>query len=113
MEYTSEQLAKINDASRIAMLLNRSNVIADGIMRRLVMTSSVADMEVEKIEELFNTVSRFNTFNTDNDPHCEHDFGSVSPWNELFYFKFDYYDSEMEGFGHSNHVMTIMHASDY
>jgi Protein of unknown function (DUF3768) len=40
-------------------------------------------------------VQRFTSFNADNDPHGEHDFGSFEVAGEKFFWKIDYYDSDM------------------
>jgi hypothetical protein len=37
-------------------------------------------------------VQRFASFNADNDPHDEHDFGSFEVAGGKFFWKIDYYD---------------------
>ena len=41
-------------------------------------------------------VATFDAFNADNDPHGEHDFGSFELAGEKFFWKIDYYDSNLE-----------------
>lgn len=83
---------------------------------KVVLTSSVYQSDdKEKILELVRT---FDDFNKDNDPYKEHDFGMVMFNKQTYYFKFDYYDLNME-YGVDPHtdeyilVLTIMHSSEY
>jgi len=61
-----------------------------------------------------------STFTDSNDPHGEHDFGSFEHEGELVFWKFDYYDLDMNL--HSPdaadpavtcRVLTIMLAQEY
>jgi hypothetical protein len=112
-EYTAEQLARMNDAARMSMIIHKTNVLVDKIMCRFVLTSTVADLPIDKLETLLHEVGKFNSFTPENDPHGEHDFGKVELDGNRYFFKFDYYDASIRAFGHENHVMTIMAASDY
>ena len=87
---------------------------------RVMMTSGVNAMEPETRVRLIAAVQTFRRFDKDNDPHSEHDFGSVEIEGEKFFFKIDYYDLAM-----SQHsvdaanpeatirVLTIMRADEY
>jgi hypothetical protein len=65
-------------------------------------------------------VIAFNEFNADNDPHCEHDFGSFELAGEKLFWKIDYYDLTGE-FGSEDptdpkktlRVLTVMLADEY
>jgi len=65
-------------------------------------------------------VQSFSNFTKDNDPHGEHDFGSIKIEGETYFFKIDYYDLAMQ-FGSENsadpeqttRVLTIMRADEY
>ena len=65
-------------------------------------------------------VRTFTDFNPDNNPYHEHDFGSFEVEGETVFFKFDYYDRNLE-YGSEDpsdpmqtcRVLTIMLASDY
>lgn len=46
--------------------------------------------------EVMRQVRAFETFSSDNDPHGEHDFGTISVNGTRFFWKFDYYDRDME-----------------
>ncbi len=65
-------------------------------------------------EAIITAIRSFTSFNEDNDPYGEHDFGSVSVNGQSYYFKIDYYDPQYMGFlEDGNRVMTIMHCSEY
>lgn len=82
-------------------------------------------------EEIIAAVREFNDFDVENDPHREHDFGSVqigiescdfykkgTSRYEKFFFKIDYYDLNLE-FGADPYqepfrrALTIMKANEY
>ena len=87
---------------------------------RVMMTAGVNEMEPEARARLIAAVRSFDRFEKGNDPHGEHDFGSVEIDGEKFFFKIDYYDLAM-----SQHsvdaanseatirLLTIMHADEY
>jgi hypothetical protein len=56
----------------------------------------------------------------DNDPHHEHDFGAIDLHGEKWFWKFDYYSSDMRhgsddpsDVNRTRRVLTIMAASEY
>lgn len=65
-------------------------------------------------------VQNFSDFTPDNDPHGEHDFGSIVVENCKIFWKIDYYDNDYE-FGsedpsdlnETKRVLTVMLASEY
>lgn len=73
-----------------------------------------------KRAELLRTVRDFDTFDTDNDPYGEHDFGRFAFEDAMLYWKIDYYDRAIE-FGSENptdpdvttRVLTILLADEY
>ena len=87
---------------------------------RVMMTAGVNEMESEAKAKLITAVRTFDRFDKGNDPHGEHDFGSVEIDGKKFFFKIDYFDLAM-----SQHsvdatnpdatirVMTIMRADEY
>ena len=88
---------------------------------RVVLTSQVAsDIHIPDILE---AVSTFDSFSEANDPHHEHDFGSVKVDGQTYFFKFDYYHTTDGGepdfqFGAEDpmncfRIMTIMAAEEY
>lgn len=95
--------------------LLRKTLISNG-KNRVVLTASVNASENR--EAIIEAVRLFDDFNSGNDPHGEHDMGSVEVGGRKYYFKFDYYDSNFE-YGADpytedyNLVLTIMDASEY
>lgn len=70
--------------------------------------------------EVSKAVAGFDTFSEDNDPHLEHDFGSIEINSDKIFWKIDYLDLEMKY--HSpdeanpsvtHRVLTIMFAHEY
>lgn len=65
-------------------------------------------------------VQTFDGFSPDNDPHGEHDFGSINLAGQVLFWKIDYYDPTLS-YGSNDpsdpaqtaRVLTIMLASDY
>ena len=64
--------------------------------------------------------NRFDKFDSDNDPHREHDFGSFEIDGETYFFKIDYYALDMDGGSEdpadpekTTRVLTIMRADEY
>ena len=62
----------------------------------------------------------FNAFTPDNDPHGEHDFGSVEHAGLKVFFKIDYYDKTLSAGSEdpsdpaqTTRVMTLMLAQEY
>jgi hypothetical protein len=105
----SAAIRKLNDQFRQTM--NGGTVL---------LTAGVVALGAEKQAEILAAVRAFDTFDADNDPWAEHDFGSIDIAGERVFFKLDYYDLT-----HAFHspdpadpsvterVMTIMLASEY
>ena len=87
---------------------------------RVVMTQGVSALPSEAQSNLMNRVQRFDNFGADNDPHGEHDFGRIELLGSTFYWKIDYYDTELK-YGSENpadpelttRVLTILRAEEY
>lgn len=83
-------------------------------------SAGVSDLGVEFSILALAAVRAFDAFLADNDPHGEHDFGSVMVANQKLFWKIDYYDRECR-FGSDDpadpaktcRVMTIMLAEEY
>ncbi len=73
---------------------------------------------VSDVIGLMKAIETYDTFTPDNDPYCEHDFGSLVWKGEKIFWKIDYYDQTLT---HGTdplspdckRVMTIMLASEY
>jgi len=86
----------------------------------VMITQGVEAMPLDQRRSLLQKVRAFDSFSEDNDPHHEHDFGSVDEAGVRCFFKIDYYDRKTE-FGSpdpadpavTTRVMTIMLAEEY
>ena len=84
------------------------------------MTSGVAALPEAELAQLLERVRSFDAFSPDNDPHAEHDFGSIEHAGTTYFFKVDYYAPGMEGGSEdpadpekTTRVLTIMRADEY
>jgi hypothetical protein len=63
-------------------------------------------------------IETYDTFTPDNDPYCEHDFGSLVWKGKKIFWKIDYYDQSLK-YGEDplspkcRRLITIMLASEY
>src|SRR5215207_3059693 len=108
----------IVDVSRIRTLnndLRRS--LAGGV---LMMTAGVIALGRVKQMAILDAVAAFDSFDADNDPYREGDFGALQVEGERLFFKIDYYDRSLTG--HSadpadasvtTRVLTVMLAEEY
>jgi hypothetical protein len=87
---------------------------------RVLTTAGVAELPVDVKARLFLAVQSFSDFNADNDPHREHDFGSIEIEAETYFWKIDFYDLDMVGGSEdpadpekTTRVLTIMRADEY
>src|SRR5665213_2727782 len=81
----SERIRQLNDGFR--------QTFTGGTV---VLTQGVEALGPEVKAEVLQCVRKFDRFDSDNDPHGEHDFGSFEIAGQSFFFKVDYYDLDME-----------------
>ena len=73
---------------------------------------------MQNVNGLMKLIREYDTFNEDNDPYGEHDFGSLTWLGEKVFWKIDYYNRALSG-GVSplspqcQRVMTVMRADEY
>ena len=87
---------------------------------RVMCTAGVINLPEAVRGAVNEAVRNFDEFSADNDPHGEHDFGSVEVEGQRFFWKIDYYDLTME-FGsedpsdpnQTTRVMTILMAHEF
>jgi hypothetical protein len=87
---------------------------------RVLTTAGVAELPVDTKARLLLAVQSFSNFTNDNDPHKEHDFGSIELEDATYFWKIDYYDLDCR-YGsedpsdpqQTTRVLTIMRASEY
>ena len=109
MVIDKERIRALNDE------LRRSNK-----QGTIFLTSGVVALGGELQRQAFAALASFDAFDTDNDPHGEHDFGALIVGGARLFFKIDYYD--LAGEYHSpdpadpsvtRRVLTLMLASEY
>ena len=86
----------------------------------LMLTAGVHESGAKFVSAAVAAVQTFDSFNRDNDPHGEHDFGAITLQGHRLFFKIDYYDLNLEGHSpdaadsaQTHRVLTIMLASEY
>lgn len=89
---------------------------------KIILTLGVHNLPIPKVTVpvLLAGVANFDDFNEDNDPHNEHDFGSIVFCGETFFWKIDYYDNDLEFLSPdpsdpslTARVLTVMRADEY
>lgn len=106
------------DAKRIAELNDAFRTTGKG--GQIVVTGGVLCLPDVQFREIMDRVHRFDSFTPDNDPHGEHDFGSVAYDGIEVFWKIDYYNPALEAgsddpadVAKTVRVMTIMLAEEY
>ena len=106
---TVKKIRDLNDAFR-----------KTGIGGRIMLTIGIRELGERAVQEVIEKIRKFSDFNENNDPHGEHDFGSITLNGVKVIWKVDYYDRSLE-FGSpdpsdasiTTRVMTIMCADEY
>jgi hypothetical protein len=106
-----ERIRELNDVFRKTLDLN---------LGRVLVTNGVSELGPEKQHDILKAVQDFSSFDGGNDPHGEHDFGSFELAGDKFFWKIDYYDSDLE-YGSEDpadpskttRVLTVMLAEEY
>jgi hypothetical protein len=87
---------------------------------RVVMTDGVAAIPEGDLAQLLERVRAVHEFTKDNDPHGEHDFGTIDLAGQTYFFKIDYYAPDMDGGSEdpadptkTTRVLTIMRDDEY
>lgn len=86
----------------------------------LALTASIVELGAEAQARIIEAVRAFDSFDAENDPHREHDFGALDVDGVRVFFKLDYFDltrsmhspdpADASG---TERVMTIMLAEEY
>ena len=105
--------------------MNKIAFLNDGLRRtfargKVVMTAGVAALSEEELAKVLERVRHFDEFTKHNDPHGEHDFGTIELEGVTYFFKHDYYALDMDGGSEdpadpakTTRVLTIMRADEY
>lgn len=118
---TASRIRDLNDAFRAkgpiwATRLGNAGPDEDGWF----ITDGVQDQGPLFVLEAVGAVQNFASFGANNDPHSEHDFGSLNLAGERLFWKIDYYDLDLrygsatpEDPAVTRRIITIMLASEY
>ena len=86
----------------------------------LVLTQGIRSNTPEDLKEIITKVRTFDTFDENNDPYGERDFGAFDYKGRRIFWKIDNYDQEFLYLSPdvsnprlTNKVMTIMYAEEY
>ena len=86
----------------------------------LVLTQGIRSNTKEDLKEIITKVRTFDTFDENNDPYGERDFGAFDYKGKRIFWKIDYYDQEFLYLSPdvsnprlTNKVLTIMYAEEY
>ena len=86
----------------------------------LVLTQGIRSNTKEDIKEIITTVRTFDSFDENNDPYGERDFGAFDYKGRKVFWRIDYYDQEFLYLSPdvsnprlTNKVLTIMYAEEY
>ncbi len=109
-ETTKQKICRLNDDLRKCQ----------GVNGEIILTSGIHGHGQEFVAEVARAVAGFDDFTPDNDPHHEHDFGSLELRGQKIFFKIDYYDLSMKMLSPdlsdpavTKRVLTIMLAEEY
>ena len=86
----------------------------------LVLTQGIRSNTSEDLKEIITKVRTFDTFDENNDPYGERDFGAFDYKGKKIFWKIDNYDQEFLYLSPdvsnprvTNKVLTIMYAEEY
>ncbi|MCJ9749653.1 DUF3768 domain-containing protein [Neorhizobium sp. BETTINA12A] len=117
-----------NLRQRTAMNIDRTRLISELNDRlretfgggRVMLTREVQSLPDDERAQLLQTVRAFDAFDAANDPHGEHDFGRVLVAGHGYFWKIDYFDSDLQYLSPdpadeavTTRVMTIMREDEY
>jgi hypothetical protein len=110
----------IVESKRDAIRVLNDNFRSTFIGGRVVMTHGVSELPIDVQASVLLYVKTFAAFSRENDPHGEHDFGSLEVEGDTYFWKIDYYDLGCQ-YGsedpanpeQTTRVLTIMRAEEY
>ena len=86
----------------------------------LVLTQGIRSNTPEDLEAIITKLRTFDSFDENNDPYNEHDFGAFDYKGKKIFWKIDYYDQkflylspDVSNPRVTNRVLTIMYAEEY
>ncbi len=113
-----KQVAVPTRTERIRILNDSFRTTFNG--GRVIMTPGVSDLAPELLAQVLTNVRCYLSFDADNDPYTEHDFGSFKVAATTYFFKIDYYATDMQSgsddpanSNKTTRVLTIMRSDEY
>ena len=118
-------MTKTIDTKKIAELNDKFRSTLSDELGSRYFTRGISALGLPAMATIAAMVGTFNEFTPDNDPHGEHDFGSLTYGGQKLFWKIDYYDRASFGTGRDMgsenpadpdktvRVLTIMLASEY
>jgi len=107
----SQRIRELNDQLRTTFLQRHG---------RVLITSGVDSLDIQKKVRITAKVKSFDDFESGNDPHRQHDFGSFEIDGQTIFWKIDYYTPTLDGGSEdpadpdvTTRVLTIMLAEEY
>lgn len=103
----------------------RIRVLNDQLRRqhiggRIFLSHDLSARGAETVRRALVLIREFTAFSEGNDPHGEHDFGSVELDGDQLFWKIDYYSPDLTAHAEDpadpikcHRVMTIMYAWEY
>jgi len=119
---TANIIASQNDAFRKGIAPFRTaDVQPEPPKGRVICTRRVTALGTAQVIALLLVVRNYSSFDPDNDPQGERDFGAIDLHGSKFFWKIDYYANGNCDSGSEDpsdpakcyRVLTIMHASEY
>src|SRR5215213_6648969 len=118
LQLTGDPTTEIVDVSRIRDLNDQLRRSLTGGM--LVMTKGIIALVAKRQMTILSAIAAYDTFDPENDPYGEHDFGALTVEGERILFKVDYFDRTLT---HASpdpadptvtaRVLTVMLAEEY
>lgn len=109
---------KKEKAERIRQLNDRFR--RTGIGGDILITPDIQQLGAEAMHAIAREVMQFDSFDADNDPHGEHDFGAFDHEGQRIFWKIDYYAPDLVSGSEdpsntesTRRVLTIMLAAEY
>ena len=114
----TQRIRELND--HVRQRIASPWLLPSGVHAKIVKTQGIDALPIEDQLIILANIRDFNDFTEDNDPHGEHDFGSLDHHGQKIFWKFDYYATDMMH-GSENpadpsqtvRVLTIMLAEEY
>lgn len=111
------RIRELNDQLRRNFVADPASVTGNF---SVLITHGVGALDERSFAQLIAIVEDYDSFDDSNDPHGEHDFGSIDHLGTRYFWKIDYYDQTMTAGSPdpadprvTSRLLTIMRADEY